>query len=513
MRVPFVEWNECNSDTIVCVPSVVDAETARMYRIVPVEERDCPYLLLMTDSNISEHQYGELRFILKREIVICKVDQMLFDTFKLKAWPDIGKKHFSPTTTGGFKAKVFIDSQHKEINSTKTIFPSQETGLKMGSIVDIVDDIFSKAIQLGASDIHVEPLENELKVRFRLDGVLQQILSLPKNRQNELISRLKILAKMDIAEKRRPQDGRILVEGKSKAVDIRVSTMSTVSGEKVVLRLLDKSVQPLDFEALGLCGSNNELFCSSIRKPNGMILVTGPTGSGKTTTLYAALKKIHSSEKNISTVEDPIEYRIEGVNQTQFNSDIDYTFATAIKTFLRQDPDIIMVGEIRDPETAKYAIQAAQTGHLVFSTLHTNDAPGAVVRMLEMGMEPYLVASSLQLVIAQRLLRISCKKCGQFRGLTEREAIYAKRNGLMVSEVFRGNGCRECLDTGYKGRIGVYEIMQVTPELQDLIALKTPTQKIKEMAIAQGMTTLIQEAVALVKIGKTTLEEVESSVG
>jgi type II secretory ATPase GspE/PulE/Tfp pilus assembly ATPase PilB-like protein len=244
-----------------------------------------------------------------------------------------------------------------------------------------------------------------------------------------------------------------------------------------------------------------------------MILVTGPTGSGKTTTLYAALKEINSSDINISTIEDPIEYRITGINQTQFNPDIDYTFATAVKTFLRQDPDVIMIGEIRDPETAKYAVQASQTGHLVFSTMHTNDAPGVVIRMLEMGMEPYLVASTLQLVIAQRLLRITCKQCGEFRELTEREKLYAKRNGLAVNRVFGGNGCKECLNTGYKGRVGVYEIMQVTPELQDLITLKTPTQKIKERAVEQGMATLLQEAIALVKAGKTTLEEVESSVG
>lgn len=513
MKLPEIDWDVCDIDTITFATTIMDFEAAQKYQVVPVEIPDRTYLLLVTAVDLTEQQYCELRFILKREIVLSKVDPNLFESLMIKAWPDIGEKRFLSKKTDEFKARLIVESRDKSADSAKIFSPIQNKDSPDESVIKIVDDIFSKAVQVKASDIHIEPVENEVKVRFRLDGVLQQILSIPKSRQNEIVSRLKILARMDIAEKRRPQDGRIIIEGKHKTIDVRVSTMPTVSGEKIVLRLLDKSSQPLDLEAIGLCGVNLEVFCSNIRKPNGMILVTGPTGSGKTTTLYAALKKIHSSNINISTVEDPIEYRIAGINQTQFNPDIDYTFATAVKTFLRQDPDVIMIGEIRDPETAKYAIQASQTGHLVFSTLHINDAPGAVVRLLEMGMEPYLVASTLQLVVAQRLLRISCKACGEFRVLSEREELYARRNKFTLNRVFGGKGCRECLFTGYKGRIGVYEIMQVTPELQDLISLKTPTQKIRELAIIQGMSTLLQESFKLVKEGKTTLEEVESSIG
>jgi general secretion pathway protein E len=513
MKIPVVDSGEIDLESLMCVPSIINCEAARHYRIVPFTDPNRPYMILMTDRDMSEEYYRELRFILKKEIVLYKVEDEIFAVFAEKTWPDAKENLFSSKASDEFKAKIVVESHLKNETSTQPSFSFQEPGQPVVSIVGIIDDIFSKAIQSGASDIHVEPMETEVKVRFRLDGVLQQVLTIPKMRQNEIVSRLKILARMDIAEKRRPQDGRILVEGKNKTVDIRVSSMPTATGEKIVLRLLDKSAQPLDLAMLGLKGANYEIFCSSIRKPNGMILVTGPTGSGKTTTLYAALKEIHSSNINISTVEDPVEYQISGINQTQFNPDIDYTFATAVKTFLRQDPDVIMVGEIRDPETAKYAIQASQTGHLVFSTLHTNDAPGAIVRLLEMGMEPYLVASTLQLIIAQRLLRTTCKSCGEFRSLTDREVFYSKRNGLSIEKIFGGRGCRECLDTGYKGRTGVYEIMLVTPELQDLIALKTPTQKIREKAIEQGMKTLFLEAIALVQEGKTTLEEVESSIG
>jgi general secretion pathway protein E len=512
MCFPYIDSSSVDLSTMAGLPSILDYESGRTYRVVPVERQGFPELMLVTDSNVDDTKYSELRFLLKKEFCICKVGEQEFGVFAEKTWPDAKESFYSSRKTDDFKAKIVMDTQSKS-SQTKSIFQVQEQTQPTSSVIETVDEIFSKAIGVGASDIHIEPNENEVKVRFRLDGVLQQVMSVPKTRQNEIISRLKILARLDIAEKRRPQDGRILVEGKAKTVDVRVSIMPTSTGEKIVLRLLDKSAQPLDLKALGLHGDNYDAFCSAIRKPNGMILVTGPTGSGKTTTLYAAIKEIHSSEINISTVEDPVEYQISGINQTQYNPDIQYTFAEAVKTFLRQDPDVIMIGEIRDPDTAKYAIQASQTGHLVFSTLHTNDASGAVVRMLEMGMEPYLVASTLQLVIAQRLLRTTCRKCGDFRSLTDRELLYAKRNGLKIEKVFGGKGCRDCLNTGYKGRVGVYEIMLVTPELQDLIALKTPTQKIREKAIEQGMKTLSQESIRLVTEGKTTLEEVESSIG
>jgi general secretion pathway protein E len=513
MYLPYINSTGFDLSTVVVLPAALDSEAAQSYRVVPVEIRDYPGMMLVTDSDFSEEQYRTVRFLLKKEFVLCKIDSRLFNAFAEKTWPDAKESFYSTRKSDDFKAKVILDVSAKRGDEIKNDFSVQKQSQPAASVIEIVDDLFSKAIRVGASDIHLEPGESDVKVRFRLDGVLQQVLTIPKARQNEVVSRIKILARMDIAEKRRPQDGRICVEGKTKTVDVRVSSMPTAAGEKIVLRLLDKTAQPLDLKMLGLQGEKYDIFRSAIRKPNGMILVTGPTGSGKTTTLYAALKEIHSSEINISTVEDPVEYQLAGINQTQYNPDIQYTFAEAVKTFLRQDPDVIMIGEIRDPETAKYAIQASQTGHLVFSTLHTNDAPGAVVRMLEMGMEPYLVASTLQLVIAQRLLRTTCKQCGGFRPLTEREMFYLKRTGLKIEKVFGGKGCKECLDTGYKGRVGIYEIMLVTPELQEMISLKTATQKIREKAIEQGMKTLFQEAILLVDGGRTTLEEVESSIG
>ena len=376
-----------------------------------------------------------------------------------------------------------------------------------------IDEVFSRAIAQGVSDIHFEPHESELKVRFRLDGVLQPVQSLEKARQNEVVSRLKILAGMDIAEKRRPQDGRIMVEGADKAVDVRVSSMPTPHGEKVVLRLLDKSRQPLDLKALGMEGRNLEMFEEAIRKPHGMILVTGPTGSGKTTTLYAALQRILSPRINISTVEDPIEYRLAGTNQTQMHADIGYTFAAAVRTFLRQDPDVIMIGEIRDTETAKYAIQAAQTGHLVFSTLHTNDAPSAMVRLLEMGMEPYLVASTVHLIMAQRLVRRICPACTGSRELREEELSYLRWEETEPGVVHEGTGCGECSRTGFRGRIGIYEIMPVSGTIQDMVVDKVSTEKVREQALTEGMRSLKGEGLRLVKEGVTSLSELRAVVG
>jgi len=380
-------------------------------------------------------------------------------------------------------------------------------------VVQIVDDIFSRAISAGASDIHMEPGESELGVRFRLDGVLQAASTIAKNQQAELLSRIKILAGMDIAEKRRPQDGRIIVGGRNKTVDVRVSTMPTAHGEKIVLRLLDKSQQPLDLQSLGLEGTNYDMFREAIRKPHGMILVTGPTGSGKTTTLYAALKDILSPRINISTVEDPIEYQIEGINQTQMHAAIGYTFAAAVRTFLRQDPDVIMIGEIRDPDTAKYAIQAAQTGHLVFSTLHTNDAPSAVVRLLEMGMEPFLVASTVHLIIAQRLVRKVCPACAWDRAATQQEIDFLGTGAGAVPALREGGGCASCAKTGYRGRVGVFEMMPVTAEVQALVTEKASTQRIRDLALRQGMATLRAAAVERVIAGVTTVDEVRAVVG
>ena len=510
MRIFLEKTCEIDAEKVTGNPMLLENETARNLRVIPLVSTVDPFITVVTDHDPDIGCYTKLRFLFRSEIRFIKIGADEFSLILEKTWPESRSGHPSAVKSEDFKAKVI--RQTDAGTTVGSLGDRSETS--GGSIIEMVDEIFSRAAKVGASDIHLEPSENSVKIRFRLDGALHPIMSVPKSRQNELISRLKILAHMDIAEKRRPQDGRILVEGKSKVIDVRVSSMPTIHGEKIVMRLLDKSLQKLDLEALGMKGRNLELFENSIRKPHGMVLVTGPTGSGKTTTLYAALQKIHSPEINISTVEDPIEYQIDGINQTQYNPAIDYTFAAAVKTFLRQDPDVIMVGEIRDPETAKYAIQASQTGHMVFSTLHTNDAPGAVVRLLEMGMEPFLVASTMTLIIAQRLLRATCKACGEFRQPTVRERKYLERNSMQgVEKVFAGKGCRQCLDSGYRGRIGVYEMMPVTPEIQELISCKASTSKIRELAVTQGMGTLGVEAIEIVREGVTTLEEVETSIG
>ena len=504
--------NELDIAHLKPAPDAIDYHAAKRLSIIPATADDIGPMILITSREIDKPEYSRLRFMLNREILIYITDPSAFRALFNQAWPEDNRP--SATTNGdvkSFKAKVIMAGATED-EAKITHFSLRDSSNQI-PVIQLVDKIFSEAISLGASDIHLEPAESQLSVRFRLDGVLQPAQTIPKFQQNELLSRIKILARMDIAEKRRPQDGRILVQGKDRAVDVRVSSMPTAYGEKIVLRLLDKSQQPLDLSALGLAGANYELFNEAIRKPHGMVLVTGPTGSGKTTTLYAALKAIHSPQINISTVEDPIEYQIEGINQTQMHAEIDYTFAAAVRTFLRQDPDVIMIGEIRDPETAKYAIQAAQTGHLVFSTLHTNDAPSAIIRLLEMGMEPFLVASTVHLIIAQRLVRKTCRECGKQRTVLDADKSYAGESGPAISKIFKGEGCPACAKTGYKGRMGAFEIMRVTPEIQDLVTCKTPTQIIREKALEQGMKSLKEEGLRLVANGITTIDELRSSIG
>lgn len=492
-------------------PSLLECAVAARYGVVPVERGPDTPVVLVTCREQDRLAYSRLRFLLNRELLFHVVDTEAFEALQLRTW--------SAAERSAAGDNVSAASYRASVHSAAQAGPSGAGSsgilddLDSRSTVAQVDGILSRAIAMGASDIHFEPREGDMQVRFRMDGVLQPVLSTPKARQEEMLSRLKILAGMDIAEKRRPQDGRIEVEGADKTVDVRVSSMRTPHGEKIVLRLLDKSKQPLDLRSLGIQGCNLELFDDAIRRPFGMILVTGPTGSGKTTTLYAALQTILNPEINISTVEDPIEYQIDGINQTQMHADIGYTFAAAVRTFLRQDPDVIMIGEIRDTETAKYAVQAAQTGHLVFSTLHTNDAPSAVIRLLEMGLEPFLVASTVHLIMAQRLVRRTCTTCGRTRPPTPEEQQFLASEGLSADGVFEGEGCRACAQSGYRGRIGVYEIMPVTPEIQDLVTERVSTQKIRECALRQGMCSLRRDALTRAVESLTTVAEVKHVVG
>ena len=397
------------------------------------------------------------------------------------------------------------------VEVVETQLSAEEGGEIEGPIIKIVNGILIKAIKLGASDIHFEPYERSFRIRYRIDGVLRRDMSLPIQIKNAIVSRLKIMARLDIAERRLPQDGRIKLRlGKGREMDFRVSVIPILFGEKVVLRLLDKSALQLDMTKLGFEESSLEDLRNAIHRPVGMILVTGPTGSGKTTTLYSALSELNKETENIITAEDPIEYNFMGINQVQMHEEIGLTFASSLRSFLRQDPDIIMVGEIRDFETAQIAVQAALTGHLVLSTVHTNDAPGTVTRLIDMGIEPFLISSAIILILAQRLVRKICMDC--------REPIKVHPQllidlGILPDEVksfpvYKGKGCPICNGTGYKGRVGLYEVMPMKDEIKELILSRASTSEMKKEAIRLGMKTLRQSGIFKIKDGVTTVEEV-----
>ena len=377
-------------------------------------------------------------------------------------------------------------------------------------VIRFVNLILADAIRKRASDIHLEPYEKVFRVRYRIDGVLHDVMAPPKQMEAAILSRVKIMATMDIAERRLPQDGRISVKFSSKEVDLRVSSLPTIFGEKIVMRILDKSGVVLDLARLGFEEDDLERFKRVIQTPYGMVLVTGPTGSGKSTTLYAAVSMINSADINIMTAEDPVEFNLPGVNQVQVREDIGLTFSTALRSFLRQDPDVILVGEMRDAETASIAIRAALTGHLVFSTLHTNDAPSTVTRLLDMGIVPFLVSSSLLMVVAQRLCRRICVEC--------REQLDVPLSALLdvgfqpdeaeSIKVYKGIGCAACANTGYRGRMAIHEILYVNPELQEAIVRQRPANELREVAVKHGMRTLRQSGLRKVAAGMTTLDEV-----
>ncbi len=377
-------------------------------------------------------------------------------------------------------------------------------------IIRLVNALMFRSVKQKASDIHVEPFEKELVIRFRVDGVLYDIMSPPKRAQNSIISRIKIMAGLNIAEKRLPQDGRIRIKIAGKDIDIRVSTIPTAFGESVVMRLLDKSAVLLDLNSLGLQGKQLDWMNELIGKSHGIILVTGPTGSGKTTTLYAALSKINTKDIKIITIEDPVEYQIAGINQVQVNPKIELTFAAGLRAFLRQDPDVIMVGEIRDRETAEIAVQAALTGHLVISTLHTNDAPATVTRLIDMGIEPFLVSSSIIGIVAQRLIRTVCHDCAKKYTPTAEELtkIGLTPEDLKGRQLYKAVGCPNCLETGYSGRRAIYEFMLMNDVIRAEIMKGSDASTIKKVASAEGMTTLMGDAANKVMQGMTTVEEV-----
>ncbi len=378
------------------------------------------------------------------------------------------------------------------------------------SIIKFVNQVLSEALESRATDVHVEPFEDLLRVRYRVDGVLVEANIPPQVRryQAAIVSRLKILSHLDIAEKRLPQDGRIRLKIANREIDLRVSVIPMIHGEAVVLRILDRGDAILGLEHLGMATKDRMAWDRVLDLPHGIILVTGPTGSGKTTTLYAALSKINNADLKIITIEDPVEYQLRGINQIQVNTKSGLTFSSGLRAILRHDPDVVLIGEIRDRETAEIAVQASLTGHLVFSTLHTNDAPGAPTRLVDMGIEPYLVSSSLEMVAAQRLVRLICPKCREEMPRDEVRRLRDEFGDVMPEAIYRGHGCRECQGTGYRGRQGVFEMMPVTDEIRSLIVARASSRDIRKAAVRQGMSSLRADGWRLIREGVTTPEEV-----
>jgi type IV pilus assembly protein PilB len=405
--------------------------------------------------------------------------------------------------------EVEVFEENEEIDLSSLTRMSEDA-----PVVRLVNVLLVDALRRGASDIHVEPYEKELRIRFRIDGVLYDVMHPPLKMRDALISRIKIMSKLDISEKRLPQDGRIKVrvkvDSRSRELDFRVSTLPTLFGEKVVLRLLDKEKLMLDMTNLGFEPDSLVKFQRNISKPYGMVLVTGPTGSGKTNTLYSALQSLNTVDTNIMTAEDPVEFNLPGINQVQMKEQIGLNFAAALRSFLRQDPNIVLVGEIRDFETAEIAIKAALTGHLVLSTLHTNDAPSTISRLMNMGIEPFLVATSVNLIQAQRLIRRVCKDCKKEHP-TPVEALMEigfSAEEAKTLKTFKGRGCPSCNDTGYKGRIGLYEVMEITDEIRELILIGASALELRKKSIEDGMITLRESGLQKIKNGVTTIEEV-----
>ena len=378
------------------------------------------------------------------------------------------------------------------------------------SIIKFVNQIMAEALDVRATDVHVEPFEHQLRVRYRVDGVLVEanIPASVRRYHAAIVSRIKILAHLDIAEKRLPQDGRIRLKVGGREIDLRVSVIPMIHGEAVVLRILDRGDTVLGLEHLGFSGRDNAAWKEVLDLPHGIVLVTGPTGSGKTTTLYAALSKINNTDLKIITIEDPVEYQLKGINQIQVNTKSGLTFGAGLRAILRHDPDVCLIGEIRDKETAEIAVQASLTGHLVFSTLHTNDAPGATTRLVDMGIEPYLVASCLEMVAAQRLVRLICKHCKEPMSDVDHERIHAQFGKLVPDVLYKGKGCRQCNGTGYRGRQGVFELMPVSDEIREKILRRSSSGEIRKIAIEQGMSSLRGDGWRLIREGRTTLEEV-----
>lgn len=510
VRVLGEHWGVGYADLSEFVPDIqvarlITQDLARRYKVLPLAVENNRLKLAMKNP-LDIFATDEIRLITGKEvdpIIATEEDILLCIAEAYKAGGEA-----MDTVLKDFEDEVALDS--KRPDEDFSIEELKEISAE-APVVKLANMIIAKGIAEKASDIHMEPSRDELKVRYRIDGILVDGLVVPKKAQASLTSRIKIMADMDIAEKRAPQDGRISAIIENKPYDFRVSTLPAVFGEKIVMRVLDKTNISVGLHRLGLLPHTFEMFESMLMRTYGIILVTGPTGSGKSTTLYSCLSKVNSGEKNILTIEDPVEYELGGITQVGVNNKAGMTFAAGLKSMLRQDPDIIMVGEMRDQETAMIAIEAALTGHLVFSTLHTNDAPAAVARLMDMGVEPFLISSATVGVLAQRLLRKVCEKCKQPYE-PPRDAI--KRLGMNLDEIdkskvtfYRGRGCDVCKGSGYKGRVGCYELMPVTDKVRELILAHASAYAIREAAIEAGMKSLKEDAMEKILLGMTTLEE------
>ena len=505
------------------VLKIVPEKSAIFYKFMPFEKENNVVKFAMVDPNNIE-AYEALKFIALRGGILMDVHLASKGGFNnaVKQYRTFNEELKDVLRDVDKRIVGSEKDQEKKVEKSKDVMKIIEEA----PVSRIVDIIISHAIEGKASDIHVEQSENELRVRYRLDGILHDSLILPSKVGPAVVSRIKILADLKIDETRKPQDGRIRFEvtdrdGYEKSIDLRVSTLPTVNGEKVVMRILDTSSDIGSLESLGIQKRGLNIIKQNIDKPFGIILITGPTGSGKSTTLYAILKILNKEGVNIITLEDPVEYHIKGVNQSQIQSEIGYSFASGLRAILRQDPNIIMVGEIRDKETAELATHAALTGHLVLSTLHTNNAAGVIPRLIDMGIEPFLISSSLNVAVAQRLVRKICKYCRKevkptpaVRDIIERElkAIPSEqKKDLNLNEgikLYKGAGCRECKQSGTSGRIGIYEVLSMTPELEDVMSSKITDTQISVEAKRQGMITMMQDGIMKVLQGVTTIEEV-----
>src|SRR6184192_3556602 len=493
------------------VVKLIPFETAKRYQILPLSRVGASLTIAMVDPT-NVFAMDDIKFMtgFNIEPVVASessIQEGIEKEYGSSNQEDLEQVMQSMTELG--EPDVELQSEETEME-----LADLERAADEAPIVKLVNLVLTDAVKRGASDIHLEPYEKEFRVRFRIDGVLQSIMSPPLKLKDAITSRVKIMAKLDISEKRLPQDGRIMLKmnlnGRKKQLDFRVSTLPTLWGEKIVLRLLDKENLRLDMTKLGFEPESLVKFEKAILKPYGMVLVTGPTGSGKTNTLYSSISRLNQPDTNIMTAEDPVEFNLLGINQVQIHEQVGLTFAATLRSFLRQDPNIILVGEIRDLETAEIAIKAALTGHLVLSTLHTNDAPSTISRLMNMGIEPFLVATSVNLIQAQRLIRRVCQDC--------KEAIHTPPEALVeigftaeeskTLKLFKGRGCSKCNNTGYKGRIGLYEVMEITVETRELILIGASSLELRKKSIEDGMITLRESGLQKIRSGVTTIEEV-----